>query len=194
MHRAHLSPCEHCRQLFSDNAICAANNELMGDSGGDPSPPGSVRGSRMRHGTGTVNDRRASCASVTWDTSPLATFAAETPRERQDFLRRRHLPDKVEAAPTSTPSLPLRTFEQTIGKRRERRRFTLAAVDVRPQRSSPAEQPYDAAIFDRRRRASLAAISTREATLTEVCTPHALHSCLSIRTAHEAYTCTCTRT
>ena len=103
----------------------------------------------MRHGTGTVNDRRASCASVMWDTSPLVTFAADTPRERQDFLRRRHLPDKVEAAPTSTPSLPPRTFEQTIGKRRERRRFTLAAVDVRPQRFSPAEQPYDAALFER---------------------------------------------
>ena len=191
-----------CRQLLSDNAIYAANNELVGESGGDPSPPGSVRGSRMRHGTGTVNDRRASCASVMWDTSPLATFAADTPpRERQDFLRRRHLPDRVEAAPTSPPSLPLHTFEQTIGKRRERRRFTQVMVDVSPQRSSPAEQPYDAALFERRRHASLAAISTREATLTEVCTTlHALHSCL--RTAHEgsitlyahAHACTCTST
>ena len=114
----------------------AANNEFMGDhggggGGGDSSrreSPNSVRGGRMRHGTGTVEDYRASCASAMFDTSPLPTLAADTPRHRQHFLRRRHFLGQAEAAPASGGSSPLpsplRTFEQTIGKPRERRRST----------------------------------------------------------------------
>ena len=190
VNRAHSLPRDHCRQLRSDNAVYAANNELMGDNGGDPSrrreSPNSVRGGRMRHGTGTVKDRRASCASVMWDTSPLPTLAADTLRHRQHFLRRQHYLDEAEAAHASggsslLPRLP-RTFKQTIGKRRERRRSTEFTVDVCPQRFLSAEQPYNEALFEKRRRASLAAISIPESTLAEVCTGtfRALHMRMSL--------------
>ena len=194
VNRAHSSPRDHCRH--SDNAVYAANNELMGDSGGDPSrrreSPNSVRGGRMRHGTGTVEDYRASCASAMFDTSPLPTLAADTPRHRQHFLRRRHFLGQAEAAPASGGSSPLpsplRTFEQTIGKPRERRRSTEVVVDVCPQRTLPAEQLYNEARFERRRRASLAASNIPEATLAEVCAPHALHCLHTAHTLHTHHT------
>jgi len=178
----------------------AANNEFMGDhggggGGGDSSrreSPNSVRGGRMRHGTGTVEDYRASCASAMFDTSPLPTLAADTPRHRQHFLRRRHFLGQAEAAPASGGSSPLpsplRTFEQTIGKPRERRRSTEVVVDVCPQRTLPAEQLYNEARFERRRRASLAASNIPEATLAEVCAPHALHCLHTAHTLHTHHT------